>query len=205
MSESLPYSKAARAPTRYASDIITITGATGVGTSTALNGLRGALGMPWRFVSGGSIMREFAVKNAMSIEEFAAHNREHPEEGWDRKCDDMLAAFGRQNFTVIEARLAHAFVPHAFHVLLVCDIATRARRRPADFESALSRILRRDDDDVYRYAKLYPGCLWSVDDFDLVIDTAREVPAAVCKSIIMSHAVWRADRMSELSVAVLHE
>ena len=209
MTDLLPYSKVALKPLRYLSDVITITSATGVGSSSTLKALQARLGMPWRFVSGGALMRTFAKQRGMTIDEFAAHNRAHPEEGWDRKLDDMLAGFGRQNFTVIESRLAHSFVPHRVHLLLSCDPAIRTHRRMRDtgedFETTLARILRRDDDDDGRYAKLYPGCLWPVADFDVVLDTAKYAVDDVCLQICEAHSTWKSGRQGLLWEGLLYE
>jgi cytidylate kinase len=184
---------------------ISVTSKTGVGSSTLLKNLKGALGeLPFRFVSGGAIMRAFAIQNGMTIEQFAAHNRAHPEEGWDEKCDQRIAAFAQHNFVVAESRLGHAFMPLAFHVLLECDIDVCAQRRYDDLvvkgkNPVLSEVKRdieqRDDDDDSRYEILYPGCLWHRSDFDLVINTQRMSPPEIVEYVLSEHQKWCASKM----------
>lgn len=189
------FSKKKLVPKEYLSHVITITSETGVGSSTLLKTLREYYGDSWNYASGGSVMREKAAGLGMSIEEFAEYNREHPEKGYDLECDKMLAAFGRQNYTVIESRMAHMLVPHAFHVRLVCHVHERARRRARDEPEIpeleiRERIVKRDHDDSTRLEALYPGCLWEDRDFNLVIDTEQHTPPQVLQFIVEARASW---------------
>ncbi len=186
------------------SNQISITSESGVGGSTLYNNLKVALAdLPYRFVSGGSNMRSIGDGLGMKIEQFAAYNREHPEKGYDMQCDHMFLAFGLHNFVVAEGRMAHAFMPGAFHVRLVCDPEVRAQRRWADQAkqkdkekkkkskaTILGEILQRDEDDNIRYRELYPGCLWLPRDYDLNIDTdvvdKEEMPAY----LLREHKEW---------------
>ena len=141
-------------------------------------------------------MRAFAAERGLSIEELAARNRAKPEEGYDAKCDKAMEMYGRQNHTVLKGRLPHVFVPHAFHVRLVCPLEIRARRRLADEEwdslaEVVDRIRKRDADDNERYQVLYSGCLWEDADFDLIVDTNILFPKQVAETIIAAHTAWQ--------------
>lgn len=198
-----PYARMAQRPEKYASHVITITSQTAVGSSTTLKQLQQKRPMTWRYLSGGDIMRAFAEQKRMTIEDFAAHNRAHPEEGWDKKCDDTIREFGRQNYTIIEGRLPHAFVPHAFHVELWCDLEVRASRRwedlkkkppegiPPSFDRVCALIRQRDEDDRRRYDELYPGWAWQLHDYDLRLNTGILSPEEVCREIMQGHESWR--------------
>lgn len=188
----------------YFSNQISITSLTGCGSSTTLNMLKERLkNFPYRFVSGGFIMRSIASSfrseefpNGMTIEQFAKYNREHPEDQFDLKCDQMLSQFAEQNWSIIEGRLPHIMAPHSFRVLLNCDATIRAERRRAQkypemsVEEVLQLIEKRDNDDNARYEKLYPGCLWPDSDYDLVIDTGKFSPDQVVEKIIDEHTKW---------------
>lgn len=174
-----------------------MTSETGVGGSTTCALLLKELSKLSRFVSGGGIMRAVADQKGMTIEDFAAHNKLHPEDGYDSLCDDMIQSFGRHNFFLAEGRLPHVFVPSAFHVLLVCDLKTRTKRRASspEFkdipESEVERIIgQRDADDNGRYQKLYPGCLWAPDDYDIVINTSAHSPETTVSLILEAHKGW---------------
>ncbi len=200
LSQSLPYSFAALRPRHYLNNVITITSETAVGSSTAIAGLKAEFGDEWQYVSGGSIMRAFAETRGESIEKFAAHNKAHPEDGYDNKCDQKIAELGRRNKTVIEGRLPHVFVPHAFHVLMICPVRVRAGRRLAQdlakgravhFDEVLAEIMKRDQDDNQRYARDYPGCLWPSDQFDLVVSTFDYSKEESLREILSGHTAWQ--------------
>ena len=184
--------------TKRYSNQITITSASGVGSSTLIGRLQARyMKAPYRFVSGGGMFRERAKQfNFATIEEFAAYNRANPQQGHDAWCDRQLASFAKQNFTIIESRLAHAFAPMAFHVLLVCDLEKRAARRHADsigtttFDDMSAKLRKRDADDEARYSKLYPGCIWSTQDYDLVIDTGIHSKEETETAVIEGHKEW---------------
>ena len=141
-------------------------------------------------------MRAKAIELGFSnIEAFATYNREHPEARHDVECDMMISKFAEHDYVICEGRLPHAFMPCAFHVLLVCDIEVRANRRQGDFPN-LSKgathtsILKRDDDDEARYGKLYPGTNWPQTDFDLVVDTAAHSKRGVSYLVLDGHCAW---------------
>ena len=189
------YSRSATRPDRYFSHSITITGATGVGTTTTLEELQKKLGRPWRFVSAGEMMRARAKQLGVSLEELLLLNRDDPSN--DHECDNMITEFGTHNYTVIEGRLPHVFVSPAFHVLLTCPLNVRAQRRlkhgsslGKNLDEVARLIETRDREDRARYQNLYPGGLWPDTDFDLVIDTSQFLPERIVSQIIDGRATW---------------
>ena len=176
MDRSRDYSRKATTLKLFHPNSITITSETAVGKSATLRELRSRLGPSWTYTSGGEIMRKFAKDLGISIKDFARINREHPERGYDKLCDQELARIGQQDRLVAEGRLTHVFVPMAFHVKIICPMEVRASRRAKDLYSRnlaqVSRdIAERDRDDNDRYGYLYPNCLWPNSDFDLLIHT----------------------------------
>jgi cytidylate kinase len=193
----LRYARAAVASPAHLSHSITITSETGVGASTTIKALQQRLGPNlWRFVSAGAIMRGFAADLGLTIEEFAEYNRENPTDRYDEDCDAAMAAYAKQNHTMLEGRLPHVFAPHSYRVLLVCPLPVRADRRHADEPAAsltqvMERIRKRDEDDHARYQKLYPGYFWPHQDFDLVLDTSVLTPAEVADEILSGNRKWQ--------------
>lgn len=181
---------------------IAIVGSCGTGTSTLLERLKMRFfDLPYRYVSGGSIMRAKAVSCGFStIEEFARHNLLHPEEGNDAWCEETITVFGRQNYVVCEARLANITMPHAFKVCLVCDIEVCARRMDLyrrlkhypglDTSQIMQVLAQRNEDDERRYEALYPGCIWELADYDLVVDTSVNQPERVEDLVFQGHSQW---------------
>ncbi|MEQ1561349.1 MAG: hypothetical protein ABL899_01340 [Nitrospira sp.] len=198
----MSYSREATKPDWYFSHVITISSETGVGGTSTLSALykHFASDGKVRRISGGEIFKEFARESGMTIGDFVRYCRLHPEELYDQKCDQTLAVYGSQNYTLIEGRLPHAFVPRGFHVLLTCDLATRAKRRQKDPEYSIfdvgivsSMIRDRDEHDVHRFGRLYLGCLWKSSDFDLVVSTEIFTPEQVASYIVKRHEKWRGD------------
>lgn len=199
MSGSKPYSRLNLAPRKYLSHSITITSQTAVGKTTTIEELRKILVNPeWKFISAGAIMREFARKNKMTIEELTRYARENPLEQWDKRCDDIIRNEGRHNFRVHEGRRVHAHCPHSFHVLLLCPVEIRVQRRRRQkgyehlsVEQIRQLIVKRDNDDE-RLDLIYPGSNWPREDFDLTLNTNRADPQEIAERIVTGHQEWYA-------------
>jgi cytidylate kinase len=176
---------------------ISITSKTGVGSTTLFSELKKRFdAFPYRWVSGGSLMRARAAELGMNIGQFAAHNRVHPEEGHDRWCDDTIAHFAEHDWVICESRLSHVFMPGAFKVLLVCDPEIRAERQRAISRSKSLKQIReeienRDRDDDARYVELYPDCLWGQEDFDLVMNTGVLSLAREMEALLNHYEKWQ--------------
>jgi cytidylate kinase len=140
-------------------------------------------------------MRAFAASLGMTIREFAEHNRQHPELGYDKKCDQWLNILGSHDFVIAEGRLPHIFIPKAYHVLFVCDEDTRvAKRAQQDNRSSeeVQRDLRlREAADNERYVSLYgPNVLWQNDEYDLVVNSSMLSPRDIVDTIRAEHIKW---------------
>lgn len=175
---------------------ISITANSGVGSTTTSKKLHSILGYtPWRWVNAGGIMRMFAEERGMSIEEFSKYMLEHPEEGLDKICDDMISKFAEHDYALFEGRIVHHFTPQAFHVRLVCDPHIRAERRAESMGLTVpemyKRILERDKINDDRYVQVYGReVLWDDDKFDLVLDTGKYNPDEISEMIITKYKEW---------------
>lgn len=177
---------------------ISITGDTGVGTSSLFKALKELLeDEPYRWVSGGILMRQRASEHGMSMPDFAKHCRLHPEEGHDRWCDEQIAKLAETDWMICEGRLAHFFMPHAFHVSLICGMDKRVARRSVDEGRSPSQVRReikqRDYNDVTRYRNLYGHeCLWHPFKFSLVLSSERDSPSQLATQLLREHQKWLA-------------
>ncbi len=110
---------------------ISITGKSGVGTSTLVTELRNHFIDPrWRWVSAGEIFRRRGAEFGFpDINAFAAFNRLHPEAGHDKWCDEQIAEAAKSDGVVGEGRIVQHFMPWAFHVLVICGTKVCAERR----------------------------------------------------------------------------
>jgi len=187
------YSKTNTLPSLFFSHQITITSASGVGSSSTLAQLRLRLGDKFEYMSGGDAMREIAKNYKLSIEDFVNFLHEHPE--IDYEIDHKQREFAQKNYRVIESRLAHVFCPHGFHVLLTCPAKKRAERLTKKlnlpFNECLRKTIERDVNDEKRYAKIYPGSIWPQTDFDHVISTEENPPEIVAQIILGGLFAWR--------------
>lgn len=191
-----------------------ITSLSGCGSSSLLADLKHFYRKaPYRFPSGGDIMRAVADRRGVSIETLARQNRENPEWGIDHELDQMLNIFGTQDYVICEGRLPHIMMPGAFKVRLRCpreECARRIATRDGILEAeSMRRIIERDDEnDGPRYRDLYgQNCLWEDDSgFDLVINTQEKDRAATVEAFLAGHAAWVAEKgaAGQLVSAVFH-
>ncbi|MBA3732759.1 hypothetical protein H0W91_00050 [Patescibacteria group bacterium] len=194
------YSREATRPDWFFPDVVTISGESGVGTTETFNALREHYGenTAWKYVSGGEIFRGFGKERGMKVEKFARYARENTQEGWDRKCDEEIQKRASGNRSLTESRLSHIFVPHGFHVLIICPthICAKRRMQNPDYKglrtSQIKELIeKRDEDDRTRYEALYPGCLWAPLDFDLVRSTEIYSTKEIVTTILEKHSQWR--------------
>ncbi len=184
---------------------ISITSETGAGKSSLFKALKNKLvDSRYRWVSGGGLFRGKANELGMTVEQFAEYNRLHPEKGYDKWVDGTITKMAESDWMICESRLSHFFMPGAFKVLLKCDINTRAERRQKDFpgkslEEIRQAIEERDKNDNARYAKLYPGCLWEKEKFDLVLSTEVMSSEVLAGQLVSEYELWQKRHQSSLS------
>ena len=151
------------------------------------------------------MMRQEARFRNMTIEEFASYNLAHPVAGIDKMLDQRINILGTHDYVIAEGRLPHIFLPGAFKVYLDCAFSIRASRRAEQISSPLAIVKKdlrkRDSDDNTRYQKLYgPGCLWTPDQFDLVINTGDMDEMEVFQYMLASHEKWKEEAGAPWSV-----
>lgn len=177
------YSRQNLLPSNFLPFLFTVTSLTAGGKSSLIEGLKTEFisrNIKMNFISVGAIMRNYARESGFSsIETFSQYNRENPDAGHDKKCDDLIREIGEKNHQVIEGRLPHIFVSKGFHILLHCPLDIRAKRRferqnsdKLSFDEIKRLIDQRDSDDNSRYKVLYPGCIWTDSDFDSIINSS---------------------------------
>lgn len=156
------------------SRIYTVSGETGVGTSSTAGALIKALevktGEEYQLVMGGAVMGEVAESLGFKKNEkdkIASYNLEHPEAGFDKLCDAEIVRRARSRRSVVDNRIGGYFLPEALNSLQTCPKLLRAIRRwidplqtedeSVDVYEIYAEIIRRDWNDNTRFAKMYPG------------------------------------------------
>lgn len=194
------YSRASRTPEFFFSNLITISGLSASGTTSARKALAKEFAeLPYRYASCGGVMRAEAKRLGLSIEEFVKLCAKDP--SFDRACDQNVALLATHNYGIFEGRIVHAHAILGYHVNLYCPLEERARRRYFQNQSeqnapyrSLEEVFRdlkeRDARDSDRFAEKYPGINWPDEDFDLVIDTLKYPEREVMRKIINGHQKW---------------
>ncbi|MEI6553889.1 MAG: cytidylate kinase family protein [bacterium] len=174
---------------------ITVTGLSGVGTTSFCEALVKTLGEAWRHTTAGDAIRRIAESKGMAIEEFVEYCRSNPES--DLEVDAETQAMGRVcQMMVFEGRLAHYNVPNAFHILINCPPNVCAKR-PRKNNQHLTETEReinlraRDMHDNARYERLYGReVLWSEDKYNLVLDSNFLRTEEMVNIAILEFSLW---------------
>ncbi len=184
---------------------ITIGGDNGSGKSTA--GKKVARRLHYEHFSSGDFARNLALDAGFSsITEYLAAGRDRGPE-LDKKIDDEVRRQGEKKWIVIDSRLAFHWIPVAFRVLLLLDPRIAAERAFADtnvlrrqsessrsIDEAITDIIRRRENDVAAYQKLYDVDIRDPKRYDLVLDTGLPEynghPDAVVKTILEQYRLW---------------
>ncbi len=169
--------------------IITLGGTPGSGKSTVGRILAERLG--YEFLSMGSIRREFAKKNGMTLEELNEQAKHDPES--DNLVDEYLKELSQKDELIIDARLGWHFIPESFKVWITASEEERAKRifnhdreeeKFASEQHILKRNKERLEEDRERYLKLYGIDYTKPENYDFVIDTTS-ISAEEAANIIL--------------------
>ncbi|MFB6302564.1 MAG: (d)CMP kinase [Haloferacaceae archaeon] len=164
--------------------LITVSGLAGSGKTTTAAGLADVLG--YEHVSGGDIFRDLAAERGYSPVEFNELAEEDPE--IDRDLDRRLYGLARErDDLVLESRLAGWLAGDAadLRLWLTAPLAVRTRRvadregKPLD--RAREETRRREESEAARYGEYYDIDIADLSIYDVVLNTARWSPDAVCE------------------------
>ncbi|MEY4744109.1 MAG: hypothetical protein RL272_54 [Candidatus Parcubacteria bacterium] len=184
--------------------LVTISGLSGSGKSSAAKGLAEKFGIPT--VDIGKIFRAMAVKYGMDVVAFGRYVEEHPE--IDRELDAaMLRRAKRSRNLILQGRLAGLMTAKeglkAVRVWIAASTRVRANRVASregiPFEKALEQIVRRDRDNQERYSQTYGLDLNDLSVYDIVVQTdnlsVEEVVSSLVKKLTR---VWPKKRKTPL-------
>lgn len=182
---------------------ITIGGPAGTGKGTVGRMLAEHYG--YEFVSGGDLFRKVAEERGITMEEFDAYMKTHPEAQVDKEIDGIQTSMGEdQDNFVLESHIGWYFVPSAIKVKLDCELDERIRRIAGDgnkdriaytkdsFEDTKTKTLKRAKDHQARIVEIYGiKDMYADENFDFIIDTtnidAKEVTQKIINYIKENH------------------
>lgn len=182
--------------------IITLSGKPGSGKSSTADRIGEMLGYT-RYSSGDTVRKSIRKQN-ITLSEFNKRAEQNPE--IDHRIDEALRALRNQDDIVIDARLGFYWIPESFKVYLDLDTEVAIARifKDANFNAGRSRsgeggiemddvmaqVEERIQSEKKRFKTLYNINPYSLEHFDLVIDTARHDPQAVALTIFDTYKKW---------------
>ncbi len=182
--------------------IITLTGKPGSGKSSTADRVAEMLG--YTRYSSGEYVRNITYKQKITLGEFNTRAETHPE--MDQQIDASLRKLRDHKDIVIDARLGFYWLPESFKVYLDLsnDVAIARIFRDANFNTLRSdageggrsmtdvadQVEARMYSERLRFKKLYGINPYSIEHFDLVIDTAQHSPQTVALTIFDTYKKW---------------
>lgn len=179
---------------------ISLAGDLGSGKSTVSKIIIARTGA--EYYSTGTACRKMAAEHGMTIDEFNRYMESHPEV--DKLIDDGLRALSDDPRTlIIDSRMAFHFVKNTFRVYLTTDPTVSAQRILSDkragesfdtVEETARRVSARRASENFRYFEKYGVHIMDMQNYDLVLDTTDITPEKVADLILVSLALWEADK-----------
>ncbi len=182
--------------------IITLTGKPGSGKSSTADRVAEMLNYT-RYSSGESI-RAMIHKQKITLGEFNKNAESDPEV--DQKIDEELRKLRDHRDIIIDSRLGFYWIPESFKVYLdlnndvaiarIFKDATMNTFRSESGEGSptmgdvMDQVEERMQSERRRFKKLYGVNPYSIEHFDLVIDTARHSPQTVALTIFDMYKKW---------------
>lgn len=194
--------------------IITISGKPGSGKSSTADKVAEML--QYTRYSSGDMVRHLLTQKKLTLAEY--NEQAQNDRALDTYVDDQLRALRDQNDIVIDSRLGFYWIPESFKVYLDLDIEVATARIYKDAVTNTSRssagegtasladvttqVRERMQDEQNRFRALYHVDPYSLEHFDLVVDTSRHSPQTVALAVFDSYRkwlnseVWRQERSS---------
>lgn len=182
--------------------IITLTGKPGSGKSSSADRVAELLGYA-RFSSGDTV-RNNIKKQKITLSTYNKRAEINPE--LDNAIDEELRALREQNDIVIDSRLGFYWIPESFKVFLDLsgDVAiarifkdanlntlrSNAGEGGTSMDDVIDQVNERMRSERSRFKKLYGINPYSIEHFDLVIDTAQHSPPTVALTIFDTYQKW---------------
>ena len=151
-----------------------------------------------RHLEMGKKFRLLAKKRGMTIDVFSKLLNDDPAEAEkiDREMDDYQKKEVGKGDIIVNSNLGAMVAPDAdLKVLLVCDLAVRAKRvlaggvrfgddRAETQEQMEKQLAERDKNDRERYMRLYGFDMFDKSHYDLVVDTSEMAKNEVVQKIM---------------------
>ena len=184
--------------------IITLTGKPGSGKSSTADRVAEMLG--YTRYSSGEFVRIITRGQNITLSEYNKRAESKPE--IDHHIDEELRNLRNHTDIVIDSRLGFYWIPESFKVYLdlSSDLAiarifkdanqnllrSTAGEGGASMDDVVDQVEERMHSERTRFKKLYGINPYSIEHFDLVIDTAQHSPQTVALTIFDTYKKWLA-------------
>jgi len=154
--------------------------------------------------SSGEFVRIITREQKLTLSEFNKLAEEKPE--IDHKVDEELRKLRDHRDIVIDARLGFYWIPESFKVYLDLDsevavarifkdanmntLRSKSGEGSTTMGTVMDQVEERMRSERTRFKKLYGVNPYSIEHFDLVIDTARHSPQTVALTIFDTYRKW---------------
>jgi len=170
---------------------ITLTGDLGSGKSVVSRILCEQTG--FEYISTGRVQRQLAQE--LGIDTLEMNRLADTDPSIDERIDSIFVALGKDpKGYVIDSRMAWFFLPESFKVFLKTDVHIAVQRilndpnrnseQYSSPQEAAQKILARKASENARFLAKYGADCSNLDNFDLVIDTAKRSQAEVAEVIL---------------------
>lgn len=182
--------------------IITISGKPGSGKSSTADSTAELLGYTRH--SSGDIVRGFIAEHKMTLAEY--NEKAQNDHSLDEKVDQQLRDLRDHKDIVVDSRLGFYWIPESFKVYLDLDLKEATARIHSDGTSNVRRkeagedigdmahltiqVRERMEQEQKRFRDMYHVDPYSLEHFDLVIDTARQSPESVAMTVVEAYTRW---------------
>ncbi len=169
-------------------NVVTISGLPGSGTTTAAKLLETSIGLPYR--NTGAIFREMAQERGMELIDFGHLVESDP--SVDKELDRRQEETARNGDVILEGRLAGWVLKHAnlpgLAVWVDAPLEVRVQRVSGrdeqDPKLAAIATAEREETERRRYLKFYGFDLADLSIYDLVLDSSKLSPEAIVDAIL---------------------
>lgn len=184
--------------------IITLTGKPGSGKSSTADRVAEMLG--YTRYSSGEFVRIITREQNITLSEYNKRAESKPE--IDDHIDEELRKLRSHKDVVIDSRLGFYWIPESFKVYLDLsnDLAiarifkdasqnllrSESGEGSASMDDVIDQVEERMRSERARFKKLYGINPYSIEHFDLVIDTAQHSPQTVALTIFDTYKKWLA-------------
>jgi cytidylate kinase len=182
--------------------IITLSGKPGSGKSSTADKVAEMLNYTRH--SSGDMVRKLLAQHRLTLAQY--NERARSDHALDDKVDTMLRDLRNSQDIVVDSRLGFYWIPESFKVYLDLDMEVATARIYKDAVSNTSRsgsgegtaslievsqqVKSRMQNEQARFRQLYHVDPYSLQHFDLVIDTSRHSPQTVALTVFDTYKRW---------------